>query len=178
MKFTVTIEGVGRDAREKRVLESRAGESAGHIALKILACVLHGPDIRVEEAVGQRHKPDLVRTDPDGAVALWVDCGQIETKRLGRIAAANRAARIVVLKRTAREADLYARAASRDLPAHAAGRVRVVGFDDGFVARFEAALSSGNAIRVEQVAPELRLTLGDDAFASALSAFDPTEARR
>ncbi len=153
MKYTFTISGHTQDKkREKIILESRAGESDRHIALKVLAYVLFAPEVaplplRIEASVGQRHKPDLVATDEEtGAVVFWVDCGQIETKRLGRIVAQNPKAQIVVVKAGANEARLYAQAALRFLPNDKTQReaVRVVGFNEEFLPAFLCVLTQPN----------------------------------
>jgi hypothetical protein len=167
--FTITWEGAGR---EKLVLESRAGESARHIALKVLAYALFKDDaaplpLRIEQAVGQRHKPDLVAADPDtGTVRLWIDCGQIETKRLGRIAAANPRARVVVVKPTGNEARLYARAAERFLPEIPERRalIEFLGFEDGFLDDFLTVLRGVNDLDIRRPAPDyLVVTLNGES---------------
>jgi len=168
MKYTFTLldgdaDGT-RGGREKIVLESRAGESPRHIALKVLAYTLFKPEadplpLRIEQGVGQRHKPDLVATDPEtGRVVLWIDCGQIETKRLGRIAAVNNDSRVLVLKGERREALDYARMALKHLPPlnrpGAARSVEFAGFDEGFLAGFLDALRGANTLTLRRPDPE------------------------
>lgn len=150
MKYTFSFENDG-----KLVLESRAGEGERHIALKILAFLLFenetdGLPLQIERGVGQRHKPDLVAVDATaGAVRLWIDCGQIEPKRLARIAGANRRARIVVVKATGGEARLFAREAARFLPARG-GEVSFLGFDEGFLFGFVARLRGTNTLALSR----------------------------
>lgn len=184
MKYTFTIiepfdPTIPVISREKIVLESRAGESDKHIVLKILAYLLYrdptnGLPLTIERRVGQRHKPDLVTTEPETEhVLLWIDCGQIETKRLGRIAAGNPRAEIIIVKATANEARLYALAAAKHLPTlgqgTAAASVRYLGFDEGFVAGLMASLRGLNTIRFQREKNDtLRLTLNDDDFETAL----------
>jgi hypothetical protein len=151
LKYTFTLTEEGKE-REKTVLESRAGESDRHIALKILAYLLFREEaaplpLCIEPRVGQRHRPDLVATDPEtDRVLLWIDCGAIETKRLGRIAAANPSAQIVVVKPTEGEAQLYARAARRFLPREPERRaaIRFLGFEEGFLPGFLTSLCGTN----------------------------------
>jgi hypothetical protein len=153
MKYTFTIVShtpstFGKE-REKMVLESRAGESDRHIALKILAYVLFAREVlplalRIEQSVGQRHKPDLVATDEETGAVVF--CGQIETKRLGRIVAQNPKAQIVVVKPTANEARLYAQAALRFLPDEVKRlqAVRFGGFDEDFLPAFLSVMRGTN----------------------------------
>lgn len=157
MKYTFTLTEEGHE-REKIVLESRAGESDRHIALKILAYLLFRGEaaprpLRIEPHVGQRHRPDLVVTDPEtDKVLLWIDCGAIETKRLGRIAAANPHAKIVVVKPTQNEVRLYARSALRFLPEEAERRSAIIflGFDDGFLSGFLTNLRGVNILSMSR----------------------------
>ena len=185
MKYTVTITGPGAGDREKIVLESRAGESARHIALKILAYVLYrdrtgGLPLRIEQRAGhQRHKPDLVATDPEtGRVRLWIDCGQIETKRLGRIAAVNAGARVVVVKPGETEARLYGLAALRYLPplGHpgAAQSVSFLGFEEPFFDAFLARLRGTNTLQVgwQETGASLTLEWNDETLATTLRPLD------
>jgi uncharacterized protein YaeQ len=175
MKYTFTVTEVGWE-REKLVLESRAGESDRHIALKILAFILYRGEIaplplRIEPEVGQRHRPDLVATDPEtDAVRLWIDCGQIETKRLGRIVSANPQAQIVIVKSTENEARLYAHAALRYLPDEATRRerVRFLGFDDGFLAGILTALRGVNEISVNRTEEGATFTVNSATYYTGL----------
>jgi hypothetical protein len=151
VKYAFTLTEPGRD-REKIVLESRSGESTRHVALKVLAYLLFRHEVaplplRIEQKVGQRHKPDLVALDPEtGDARLWVDCGQIETERLGRIVRRNPRTRVVVVKPTARDARLYALSALKDLPTEPErlARVAFVGFGPDFLADFLRPLRGAN----------------------------------
>jgi uncharacterized protein YaeQ len=160
MKYTFTIrEG---ERREKRVLESR-GDLPRHIALKLTAYLLwrdetDGLSLQIEQRVGQRHKPDLVVLDPlTGAVRLWIDCGQIETARLGRIASKNPGTRIIVLKGAVREAETYVSLARKDLPTPCRALVEVWGLDDGFTETLAASLCGQMTLEVERMAGRLLL---------------------
>ena len=176
MKYSVTLLENGE--REKLVLESR-GDLPRHVALKLLAYVLYrhshnGLPLMIERRVGQRHKPDLVATDPEtGRVSLWIDCGQIETDRLGRIAARNPKAQVLVVKATARDAMRYAEAAEKDLPplgrAGAADSVTILGFDPDFVDYIAESLRGTNTLAITtRTESHLALTLGEFAQKSAL----------
>ncbi len=157
MKFTFTLTEQGWE-REKQILESRSGESLRHISLKILSYLLYRGEatpygLQIERKVGQRHKPDLVAMEVEtGLVRLWIDCGQIETERLGRIVAKNPQSRIIVVKSTEQEARLYGKAAFRELPieAEARSRVAITGFDTGFIQRFGDALRGTNQLALER----------------------------
>ena len=167
--------------REKMILESGEGESARHIALKILAYVLFRGQaaplpLRIEQDVDQRHKPDLVAADPvTGKTALWIDCGQIEPKRLGRIANVNAGARIVVLKATDAEARVYARAAFRELPYERRGNIRYLGFTDGFLDAFTDALRGANTLTIALDDDSLSVDMNGAALSTEIRPFSPME---
>lgn len=130
---------------ERLVLVKRAGESLGHVLLKLLAWMsFYAPDLRIEVGVAQRHKPDLVRVDEKGRPTFWVDCGSIGVKRLDRIARQNREAEVVVVKATEREARLYLQSARPFL--RRPERVRVLGFRPGFVDELGALVHDHAAI--------------------------------
>lgn len=167
MKYTFTILEAGE--REKRVLES-GGDLPRHVVLKLLAYVLYRNQhvLEIERAVGQRHKPDLVALDSTtGQVLLWIDCGQIETDRLGRIVAKNRYAEVVVVKATVREAERYAEVAHKDLERTAT----VLGFDEGFVAGLLEALRGTNTLTVERTEHALALVLNGAPLLSQVASF-------
>jgi len=162
--------------REKIVLESRSTESVRHIALKILAYLWFRAEaaplpLLIERSVGQRHKPDLVAMDPaTGSIRLWIDCGQIEPKRLARILKANPNAQVLVLKASIREARLYARSASLAIPTDARTRLHYLGFDDGFLAEFAGTLRGANSLACLVAGDMARIVLNQRAFDARLQA--------
>ncbi|MBB6053245.1 YaeQ family protein [Armatimonas rosea] len=166
MKYSFTLLEDGE--REKLILES-GGDLPRHVVLKLLAYLLYRKQhaLEIEKGVGQRHKPDLVAQNPvTGQVQLWIDCGQIETDRLGRIVAKNRHAEVVVVKATAREAERYAAVAARDVTGHAT----VLGFDDGFTERFVELLRGTNTVEVVCLEETIRIVLNGEALESARQA--------
>ena len=183
MKYTFTLLRHDHTAREKIVLESRASESPRHIVLKVLGYLLFRDStntlpLRIEPTdLGQRHRPDLLASEPiTDKPLLWIDCGQIETKRLARIAAANHGARIIVIKQSEREAKLYAEAARRDLPVLGAGTAQFVGylgFDEGFAMRVVALLRGANTLcLIPNTDDRLGMTWNDEPIETQLHTYD------
>lgn len=181
VKYSFTLLKDGDDAaREKIVLESRSSESPRHIVLKILAYLLFRDRVgtlplRIEPGeIGQRHRPDLLASEPvTEKPLLWIDCGQIEPKRLGRIAASNRDARVVIVKQTAREAELYAGVAKKELPVLGAGAARFVGylgFDEGFTASAISLLRGANTVCLRDPSDEtVRIEMNGETLFTSLS---------
>jgi uncharacterized protein YaeQ len=146
--------------RVRLVLDKRAGESAGHVLLKLLGFALHHrPGLAVEASAGQKYKPDLLLADPDGTVRLWIDCGHVGPRKLAEVLHRNRRAEVVVLKATLREARLFAATAAKVLaPALArtsaaadrdgAGRLRLEAFRDGFLDDLAALVTDHGLLEV------------------------------
>jgi hypothetical protein len=89
-----------------------------------------------------------VTTDPEtGRVHLWIDCGQIEVKRLGRIAQSQPARARGHCQGDLRRGDNYARAAARHLPPPGRGAsVTCLGFDEAFFEAFRESMRGTNDV--------------------------------
>lgn len=108
MKYTITLERGNGDGpseprgqdREKLILQARPGESARHIALKLLGYLLYRDFSPViETGVGWHYKPDLVSWEGaasdksvgagagGGQVRLWVECGVVGARKIERVSA-------------------------------------------------------------------------------------------
>lgn len=136
------------DEQRKILLHRRQGESERHIALKLLAYVVYFErQTRVEVAVGQQHKPDLV-LEQYNHVRLWIDCGQISINKLDKVVHRNPLAEIVVVKSTPGVAQAYRRQAIKKVRHHE--RVRYLAFDESFLADFLNALSTRSTLHAVQ----------------------------
>ena len=183
MKYTFTLRKANEPTeREKIVLESRSSESPRHIVLKIISYLLFRPHtaglpMHIEPAdIGQRHRPDLLAVEPiTQKPLLWIDCGQIEPKRLGRIAATNNGARIVVVKQTEKEAQLYAAVAKKELPVLGVGSAQFVGylgFGDGFLQTMIGLLRGANTLCMpSSLGNELSLQMNGETVSTELAVF-------
>ncbi len=128
MKYTFQF---GDGARgDKHVLKTRSSESLRHITLKALGCVLYHarrPQIETPVSDDKRdYKPDIVAFDAAGAIALWVDCGQIALRKVDDLARARPETESVVIKPTRREMEMYARGDAKNAPARPGARSRAV----------------------------------------------------
>jgi uncharacterized protein YaeQ len=158
-KYTLSITCNGQT--RKLVFTRASQESEEHLALKLLAYLLHFElEPKVEFAVGQHFKPDLVcLTGRD--VSLWVDCGDIGYHKLDKVATRNHRAQVIVVKATARSAAAYQRQAVRRI--RRPERVAYAGFDDGFVAGVVQSLSTRTVLTAttSQDRTRLELTIND-----------------
>lgn len=151
MKYTVSIERALAGTREvprnaKLVLHAAPSEVAWHIALKLLGYLLfmeYAP--RIEEGIGWHYKPDLVSLNDQGALRLWVDCGNIAVRKIERVAQkVGPDVPFIILRRTARDAQLLAQSLGR---MRYPGRVRLLAFENGMVDALAAHLDTTNHIR-------------------------------
>lgn len=155
MKYTCVLDIAknGTSYKDKIVLKSGPSEVSWHIALKILGYVLfieQHPGI--EESVGRRFKPDLVRLDETGDIALWIDCGNIAVHKIDRVALwVGKPGIFYILRRNRREAEMLL-PSIRGKVSHPE-RVGVMYFDDGVVNAFAEQLDANNRL-TGRVSPE------------------------
>jgi uncharacterized protein YaeQ len=117
LKLVITNEAQGFHSAEERLfMRKRAGESFEHVLMKLLSYILfYHPELAIEEPVGQRHKPDLVRVDERGVVLQWIDCGATSLRKLERITHDNTQTLIDIVKPTEKELRSYKEQADRRL---------------------------------------------------------------
>lgn len=139
------------DQRTRLFLAKQVGESMAHVAMKLLAWLLHHEDgLVVEASAGQHYKPDLLAADAQGRPRLWIDCGSTSIRKLGEIVRRNPDARFVIVKPYPLALRRYAALARTRLGA--LPQVRFTAFDDGFVDALAARLQTRH--RIEATVPE------------------------
>lgn len=164
LTFRLELELDGTDGgrtEEKLVLAAWTGEKMWHVVLKLLGYLLfYEQKPRIEEGIGWHYKPDLVRLDERGRVALWVDCGNIAPRKIDRVAKkVGGEGRFFILKRHRRAAE-----ALRHLLAGKTRhleRVHLIAFDDHVVDELAKALDGTNRLAVRRTAERLVLRLAN-----------------
>ena len=93
------------------VLSSAENETLEHLALKLAALALFikwNPVLELSSksavAMNQEFKPDLAAMDAAGELSLWVECGNVSTNKIEKLAR-RLSCRIVALKESVREAE-------------------------------------------------------------------------
>jgi hypothetical protein len=79
-----TLRAHGKQA----VFVKRKNESAQHVIMKALLWALYlpqYPELRIETAIGDRFKPDLVQLAPDGMAEFWGEAGQVSVRKLNSL---------------------------------------------------------------------------------------------
>ena len=93
-------------------LEKKVGESARHVAMKLLSWMaLYRPGLEIEKSIGEHYKPDLVRVTRAGDVTHWIDCGQTSLTKLKTIVARYRDTEFTIVKSKPSELRHYFREA-------------------------------------------------------------------
>lgn len=159
LTFRLTIAAGDGHFEEKLVLGAWTGEKTWHVVLKLLGYVLfYEQRPRIEAGIGWHFKPDLVSLDDRGAVALWVDCGNIAPRKIDRVATkVGEPDRFFILKRRRQEAELLRRLLDGRIK-HP-GRVHLIAFDDGFVDELSTRLDGTNRLAVDRGPDHLALRL-------------------
>jgi uncharacterized protein YaeQ len=130
---------------ERIFMRKNAGESLTHVLMKLVSyLIFYHPDLLIEESVGQRYKPDLVRLNDYDEPVQWIDCGTTSLKKLEQISRDNTETLIDIVKPTERELRLYKQQADERL-SHPE-RVRYITFEPGFLDRLGAMIERRHTI--------------------------------
>ncbi len=166
----------------KIVQERRGGESERHIVLKLLGYLLyygHGeqrPQIEVRVTNDKRdYRPDVVAFDAEGAITLWIDCGQITLQKVDDLTRRLPHAALVVIKTTCREMEGYALQAAKKVKRSA--NVVFLGFDPEFVPALIGGLGHNNQLQWQRDGERLRVTLNGTEYATTLWRWDSEQSR-
>ena len=132
---------------DRLILDKRVGESSAHVTMKFLSwCLWYAPDLRIEASVGQRYKPDLVRTAPHGDPIEWIDCGKTTLRKLDHISTHNADCVFRIVKPTLGEVRSYVAMADGRL--RHPERVSFYAFDDYVVERLAEFLQTRHTLDV------------------------------
>ena len=124
------------------LLDRRRRESTTHVLMKFCSYLLYyHPQLQIEQSIGQRHKPDLVRRDPSsGMVRQWIDCGVTSIPKLCRITRQNPETLIHIVKPAYHALRRYRQEAERRLIFPE--RVRYQSYEKGFLNQLAEGLSA------------------------------------
>lgn len=98
-------------AEKKLVLAAKENETREHLALLLAAYVLFFPEqphvdlsLKHPSIAGLEFQPDLLALDVGGSPKIWIECGNVSTNKLDKLAKRLIECRFVVLKANEREA--------------------------------------------------------------------------
>ena len=108
IRATVTLDQISR----KIVLVTQENETPEHLALKLAAFILFfkiNPNIEISSKnpaiANQEFKPDLVAFNEAGEISHWIECGNVATNKIEKLAKRLSNAKIILLKELPREAE-------------------------------------------------------------------------
>ena len=117
------------------VLTGQEFDTVEHLALKLAALTLFlkwNPQVEIGAKIladlNQEFKPDLAAFNEGGEIALWVECGNVSTNKIEKLAR-RLAAKIVVLKESVREAENLRRILEKNEVRHR-DRIQILAFPD------------------------------------------------
>jgi uncharacterized protein YaeQ len=98
-------------------------ETIEHVALRLAAAILFFDQEPALE-VGPSHPavvdsgffPDLLVTDEAGAVKVWIECGNIATNKLSKVARRLRGARLVALRESPEDGRRFREVIKKEIP--------------------------------------------------------------
>ena len=150
----LTLNHAGRqlwEHRERLICIKKRGESAEHVAMKVLAYVLlFRPGLAIEASADQHYKPDVLLRDRDGHAIIWADCGATSVRKLDTISARNRRTQITIVKAHLKELASFKRSAIKSL--RCPDRVCWWAFRDHFVTELAHRFGGRHSLEVSVAA--------------------------
>jgi hypothetical protein len=120
----------------KLVLATIENETTEHLGLKLAAYLLFWkeelvvlPSLKHPALIGQAFRPDLMATNIEGSVSVWVECGNTSLHKLGKVLRKWPQARVVVFKDQPVQAENFRRSLKGVVPKPE--RVEVFGWPAG-----------------------------------------------
>ncbi len=134
--------------RPKLIMVRRETETRTHLLLKLFGYLLFQRErLEIEPHLDDPFMPfvpDLMQTDYQGRIALWVECGDCPVSKLDRLAVKAPYAEIWVVRRSAAAADeLLRRMETEGLRR---SRYGVVGLDEAMLSEVESLCQARNEI--------------------------------
>jgi len=157
------------DQVRKLMLSAIENETAEHLGLKLAAFLLFwkeelvvDPSLKSTALSGQTFRPDLLGTNIEGSVGMWVECGNTSDHKLGKALRRWPDARIVILKENQRQA-----LAQRDMlkaKVPKSDRIAVYYFPDGEFKNWMNCLSENAEVIGEANDAGLNLVVNENLF--------------
>lgn len=162
------------NGKTKRVLiVAKEEETLDHVALRLAAAILFfdgdpalevGPSDPLLADIG--FTPDLLVADGTGGVSVWIECGNVATNKLAKVARRVKEGRVVIMKEDPDSGRRQREVAKREIPR--ADNIEVLAWPKGEFARWTAAIKESSYVYGEASGHSLNLVLNDTAFAVQL----------
>ena len=159
-------------------LEQKPSESMQHLMMK--ACsffIYYHPELQIERAANQRHKPDLIRFNSMGTIVEWIDCGHTYLKKLKRISNINHSTLITIVKKRMIELQLYQKKAVKFV--NRPERIRFQTYEDRFIDRLSHFAYQSQNIEVTVLSEfnkmkYIYIDIGQESLSSEIIELDMT----
>ena len=177
ISYTLTDEGRSLWGLEDRLfLLKKKGEAMQTAVLKLLSYWLYFEEgLEIDRDVdGQTFRPDVVKVVDNDNIALWIDCGQTNMRKLEKIVTKtkNRETEFVIVKPDESSLRKYRREAVKKIPSE---RVTYVTFSDDFVNQLAGALSSRHTMSVVVSDTTLYVDVDNASFQCEILKYDGIE---
>ncbi|HAF96624.1 MAG: hypothetical protein A2021_08580 [Elusimicrobia bacterium GWF2_52_66] len=151
------------------LLVAKEEETIEHVALRLAAAILFFDQEPALEA-GPRHPavvdfgffPDLLAADEAGAVGIWIECGNVATNKLAKVARRLRGARMVVLKESPEDGRRFREVIKKEIPK--GEKIEIWAWPKGEFIKWANALRESSHVYGEASGRSLNLVLNEVPF--------------
>jgi uncharacterized protein YaeQ len=157
------------DETRKLVLSANDNETPEHLALKLAAFLVFwkddpvvDPSLKSSALAGQALRPDLLSTNIEGSVGLWIDCGNTSENKLGKALRRWPDARIAVLKENERQALAQREVLKAKVPK--SDRIQIYYFPQGEFKTWMSCLAENAEVIGEANDAGMNLVINENVF--------------
>jgi len=151
------------------LLVAKEEETPEHVALRLAAAILFF-DREPALEVGPTHPavvdvgffPDLLVTDEAGGLAIWIECGNIATNKLTKVARRLRTARMVVLKESPEDGRRFREVVKKEIPK--GDKIEIWAWPKEEFTKWTAAIRESSHVFGEASDKSLNLVLNEVPF--------------
>jgi uncharacterized protein YaeQ len=158
------------NGKTRRVLiVAKEEETLDHVALRLASAILFfdgEPALEMSASdplladIG--FTPDLLVADGIGGVSVWIECGNVATNKLTKVARRVKEGRVVIMKEDPDAGRRQREVVTREIPR--ADNIEVLAWPKGQFALWTAALKESSYVYGEASGHSLNLVLNDTAF--------------
>jgi hypothetical protein len=157
------------------LLVAKEEETAEHVALRLAAAVLFF-DMEPALEAGPTHPavvdtgfyPDLLALDDGGGIKVWIECGNVATNKLTKVARRLRGGRLVVMRESPEDGHRMRALIKKEIPK--GDKIEILAWPKDDFARWTCALRESSHIFGEASGRSLNLVLNEQPFAVQLIA--------
>ena len=155
------------------LLAAKEEETPEHVALRLAAAILFfdgepalevGPSDPLLADIG--FQPDLLVPDGIGGISVWIECGNVATNKLVKVARRIKGGRLVILKESPEAGQRMRETVKAEI--RNPDRIEIWAWPREDFSRWSAAMVESNYVYGEASGSSLNLVLNEAAFATQL----------